>query len=217
MRNISYLLTILILSISCNSNERISREVFEDVNRSMEVKKLNESQILDAAMKWGEEISNAAQTELISTLQKAIEEQGVADAVSFCNIEALPILSKVSEKYHVQIRRASKDYRNPDDKPKDYEMNILDAYAYNAEEGIKNEPNIQKLENGEVLLFTKAIQIPNSLCLNCHGTPKEDISDATLRVIDELYPEDEAKGHKIGDLRGMWSIRIPRSEVIKKL
>jgi hypothetical protein len=32
-----------------------------------------------------------------------------------------------------------------------------------------------------------------------------------------LYPEDKAIGHKIGDLRGMWSIRIPKKEVVKKM
>ncbi|MCH7411771.1 DUF3365 domain-containing protein [Belliella sp. DSM 111904] len=217
MIKLSCLVFFVILLTACNSNERISKEVFEDVNKSMKVKKLNESQILDAAMKWGEQISNAAQTELISTLQKAIEEKGVEGAVSFCNIEALPLLSKLSDQYNVQIRRASNDYRNPEDQPKAYEVDILDAYAYNTEQGIKNESNVQKLENGEVLLFTKAIQIPNGLCLSCHGVQGEEISSSTLKILDEYYPEDKAKDHKIGDLRGMWSIRIPRAEVIKKL
>ncbi|SNS58963.1 Protein of unknown function [Belliella buryatensis] len=217
MKKIFYLLLFSTTVWACNSNERISKEVFDDVNRSMEVKKLSESQIIEEAMNWGEEISSEAQTQLIGALQNAIAENGVQEAIRFCHVEALPILSEVSEKYNVAIRRASSDYRNPEDQVRDYEEVILDAYAYNAENGIKNEPNIQKLDNGDVLLFTKAIQIPNSLCLNCHGEPGKDITDETLKVINELYPEDKAKGHKIGDLRGMWSIRLPRAEVIKRL
>ena len=217
MKKIFYLLFVLTAICSCNSNERVSKEVFDDVNRSMKVKKLSESQILEEAMKWGEEISTEAQTQLIGALQNAIAEKGVEEAIRFCNVQALPILAEVGDKYNVSIRRASNDYRNPEDQVKDYEAEILDAYAYNTENAIKNEPNIQKLDNGEFLLFTKAIQIPNSLCLNCHGEPGKDITEETLKVIDELYPDDKAKGHQIGDLRGMWSIRLPRSEVIKRL
>lgn len=183
----------------------------------MEVKKLSEVDILEEAMKWGDEISNEAQTQLITALQKAIAEKGIAEAIAFCHVEALPILSEVSQKHNISIKRASTDFRNPLDKPTEDELSILDAYAYNSENDIKNEPNIQKFENGEVLLYTKAIQIPNGLCLNCHGDPETDINKETLEKIQKLYPEDKAKNHKIGDLRGMWSIRIPKAEVIKRL
>lgn len=217
MKKIIFITVVLPFIFACNSNERISKDVFEEVNKSMEVKKLSEVDILDEAMAWGEEISSEAQDQLISTLQKAIAEKGVHEAIEFCNIEALPILQEVSTKHNVSIKRASIAYRNPADKPSEYEAAILDAYAYNAENNIKNEPNIQKLENGTVLLYTKAIQIPNSLCLNCHGEVGKDISEETLGKIENLYPDDKAKGHKIGDLRGMWSIKIPKAEVIKRL
>ena len=150
-------------------------------------------------------------------LQKAISEKGIPEAIDFCNVEALPILSEVGQKYNISIKRASIDFRNPLDKPTEEELPILDAYSYNSENDIKNEPNIQKFENGEILLYTKAIQIPNGLCLNCHGETKTDINEETLDKIQKLYPEDKAKNHKIGDLRGMWSIRLPKAEVIKRL
>nr|WP_041779564.1 DUF3365 domain-containing protein [Belliella baltica] len=217
MKKIIYISIILPFVFSCNSNEKISKDIFEEVNKSMEVKKLSEVEILDEAMAWGEEISSEAQNQLISALQKAIEEKGISEAVEYCNIEAIPMVQELSTKHKVTIKRASFAYRNPTDKPSEDEAAILDAYAYNAENDIKNEPNIQKLENGEILLYTKAIQIPNSFCLNCHGKEGIDISEETLGKIDRLYPDDKAKGHKIGDLRGMWSIKIPKSEVIKRL
>lgn len=217
MKNLVYPFCLLTFLFSCNSNEKISKDIFDQVNKSMEVKKLSEVEILDEAMAWGEEISAEAQNQLVSTLQKAIAEKGVPEAVEFCNVEALPILLEASTKHNVTIKRASIAYRNPADKPSELEAAILDAYAYNAENNIKNEPNIQKLQNGEVLLYTKAIQIPYSFCLSCHGEVGIDISEKTLEKIQRLYPEDKAKGHKIGDLRGMWSIKIPKTEVIKRL
>ncbi|WP_236138600.1 c-type heme family protein [Mongoliitalea daihaiensis] len=209
-----YLISIL---SACGTNERVSREVFEEVNRSMEAKKLSESQIIEVGMKWGEEISTEAQQQLISALQKAIQEKGVAGAVDFCHVQALPILKEVDTKHGVQIKRASVNYRNPLDKPDDTEAVILDAYQYNVEEGIMSEPNIQKVEGGEVFLYTKAILIPNALCLNCHGSPGTDIAPETWKVLQEKYPNDQAINHKVGDLRGMWSIRIPKKEVVKRM
>lgn len=202
---------------SCGPQERISSETFEEVNQSMEVKRLTESEILNEAMVWGDSISNEAQKALVTNLQNAIAVNGIPGAIEFCNIQALPILSDLSEKYGVTVRRASNRYRNPTDQPTTEEKAILEAYEYNAENGNKSDPNIQKFENGEVYLYTKAIVIPGGMCLSCHGEPKSEINEATLQKLTELYPEDKAKGHKVGDLRGMWSIRIPKSEVVKRL
>lgn len=203
--------------VSCGPQERVSKEVFEEVNQNMEVKKLSEAEILEQAMEWGDSISTVAQKELVSQLQNAIAEKGVPGAIDFCNVNALGILQKVSDTYQVSIRRASNRYRNPSDQPIADEQAILEAYEYNAEKDLKSEPNIQKVQNGEVLLYTKPIVIPNGMCLSCHGEAGKEINEETLQKINELYPDDRAKGHQVGDLRGMWALRIPKSEVVKRM
>lgn len=215
-KNFYFFLIILAIS-ACGSNERVSKEVFEEVNKSMEVKKVNEADLMKAALEWGEEISQKAQEELISALQAAISERGFSGAIEFCHVEALPILKEVGERYKVEVRRASNAYRNPIDKPLKEEELILEAFEYNVENNLPTESNIQKLEGGEILHFAKAIKIPNALCLNCHGDPGTEISLETKQKLEELYPNDKATGHKIGDLRGMWSIKIPKKEVIKRM
>ena len=202
---------------SCDSEKKISREVFEEVQRANEVKKVKEADIFNEALKWGEEISTAAQEQLMGTLQETIKAKGVAGAVEFCNVNALPIVAEVGDQYGVVIRRVSHDYRNPVDQPNENEKLLLQAYEYNRENGIKSEANIQPFEDGKILLFTKAITIPGGLCLNCHGDPGNEISEETLLKINQLYPEDKATGHTIGDLRGMWSIVIPSKEVVNRL
>jgi hypothetical protein len=203
--------------VSCGPQERVSKEVFEEVNQNMEVKKLSEAEILEQAMEWGDSISTVAQKELVSQLQNAIAEKGVPGAIDFCNVNALGILQKVSDTYQVSIRRASNRYRNSSDQPTADEQAILEAYEYNAEKDLKSEPNIQKVQNGEVLLYTKPIVIPNGMCLSCHGEAGKEINEETLQKINELYPDDRAKGHQVGDLRGMWALRIPKSEVVKRM
>ncbi|MDG1277088.1 MAG: DUF3365 domain-containing protein [Algoriphagus sp.] len=206
-----------LLICSCGPQERVSKEVFEAVNEKMEVKKLSDFEIVQEAMVWGDSIATEAQVQLISNLQKAIADKGVDGAVEFCNVNATSLLNEVAEKYNVSIRRASNRYRNPADQPNEDEQPLLEAYEYNAENGIKSEPSIQKIENGDVLLYTKAIVIPGAFCLSCHGDPSKEIDSKTLQKIDSIYPNDKAKGHQIGDLRGMWSIRIPKKEVVNRL
>lgn len=203
--------------LACNSEKHVDKQVLEEVNQSMEIKKVSDVDILNKAMEWGGEISAAAQQELMTKLTTALEEKGAAEAVAFCNVEALPSLKKVSDEYGVKIRRVSHDFRNPSDQPDEMEEMLLQAYEYNEENGIESKPNVQELPGGELLLYTKAIKIPGKLCLNCHGEPGKEITEETISKLDELYPEDKAKGHKVADLRGMWSISIPKKEVVKKL
>ncbi len=218
MRNsIIHLIIIFVVFASCGPREQVSKDVFEEVNQAMEVKRLSEAEIIQEALILGDSISLEAQKQLVSNLQKAIAEKGVAGAVEFCNVQASPILKEVSQKYGVEIRRASNRYRNPADQPDEEEKPILEAYEYNVESHLESEPNIQKIQGGETLLFTKAIVIPGGFCLSCHGDPEKDIDAATLEKVNSLYPGDRAKDHKLGDLRGMWSIRIPKKEVVKRM
>jgi len=202
---------------SCNDGKKINRDIVDQVNKANEVKKLSEAEITEHAMEWGNEISMEAQKALMGVLQKAIQENGPENAVGFCNVEALEITKKVADEYNVTIRRVSVKNRNPKNSPNEKERELLDAYAYNKDNNLDNHPNIQKTEDGQVLLYTKAITIPNGLCLNCHGVPDTDIKGPTLEKIQSLYPEDKAINYKVGDLRGMWSIALPKKEVIKDI
>ncbi len=208
---------LLFTLIACDAGKKVDKEQVDRMKKSTEVKKVSEAEIISKALEWGDELSQEAQATLMGALQKAIEERGAAGAVEFCNIEALPLTQSVAEKHGVSINRVSEMNRNPKNAPQAVESPLLEAYAYNAEEGIQNAPNVQKLEDGETLLFTKAIVIPGGLCLNCHGSVGEEIAQDTHEKIQSLYPDDKAVGYKVGDLRGMWSIRIPKKEVVKRM
>jgi hypothetical protein len=217
MKNITTIVLMSVSMLACGPRETISRETFEQVNQSMEVKRLTEVEIIEEAMIWGDSITSKAQSQLMTALHQAIEDEGAAGAVEFCNLNALPIVEEVEDSYQVKIRRVSNRNRNPENLPKPDEKDILEAYEFAAETGEKPDPNIQKLAGGDILLFTKPIVISSAICLNCHGKPDENLEKNTAEKLRELYPQDKATDFKIGDLRGMWSVRIPKSEVVKRL
>jgi hypothetical protein len=98
MKNL-ILLLISILIISCGPQERISKEVFDDVQRNNDVKRITEVAILEEAMVWGDSITQEAQAQLIAQLQQAIEANGHAGAIDFCQVNALPLLKSLETKY----------------------------------------------------------------------------------------------------------------------
>lgn len=217
MKKMTLSVLALMMIIGCGPRERISKETFEQVNEAMEVKRLTEVEILEEAMEWGDSITTEAQAQLISKLQQAITEKGTVGALEFCNLRALPILAEVSGKHQVEIRRVSNRNRNPANIPNEQEAPLLDAYEYSAENGENGKPSIQKIEDGTVFLYTKPIVIPGEFCLSCHGEAGKNMDENTVTKLAELYPLDKAQNHKVGDLRGMWSVRIPKKEVVKRL
>lgn len=56
--------------------------------------------------------------------------------------------------------------------------------------------------------YYKAISIGMPTCLKCHGDKSVEIDPLALKLIAQKYPEDKATGYKIGELRGMWKIKM---------
>ena len=54
----------------------------------------------------------------------------------------------------------------------------------------------------KVFRYMKAIST-GALCLNCHGA---DVSADVTRELERLYPKDAARGFRVGDIRGAFSI-----------
>ncbi|MEP0712814.1 DUF3365 domain-containing protein [Algoriphagus sp.] len=217
MKQLLYFLLPSFLLLACGPQERISKSVFDEVNNAMEAKKLSDAEITQEAMIWGDSISSEAQRQLMERLQMAVAEKGFVGAVDFCHLNANPSIKELNDKHGVSIRRTSLRARNQDNLPTDDELPLLEAYQYNSENNIENEPNIQKIEGGEVLLYTKAIVIPSEFCLACHGDTKSDINEEVLNKINALYPDDLARDFEVGELRGMWSVKLPKKSVVNRL
>src|SRR5690606_18458726 len=157
--------------------------------RANEVKKLNEVDIFNEALKWGEQISREAQEQLDTALEQAMKEKGDTGAVEFCTTLAPAILKDLGGQYGVSIRRLPIDDASLAEQLLEEEKMLLEAYRYNEQNGIKHEPNLQKIEEGAVLLFTKAITVPDGLCLHYPGETGKEISEEALQKKNHLSPE----------------------------
>jgi len=139
-------------------------------------------------------------------LMAGMQTGGPLQAVSVCNTAAEEIARKNSEKNGWLISRTSLKLRNSKNTPNEWEQAVLESFEKRKAAG---EP-ISEIEHAEVVSnngqsefrYMKAIPA-KGLCLVCHG---ENIASELRTKIDQLYPQDQARNYKLGDIRGAFSI-----------
>jgi hypothetical protein len=149
----------------------------------------------------GKRITAEAFALLSKNLAEAIAKDGVPGAIGFCSEKALPLTASVD----ANLRRVSHKARNPKNKADATELEILNAYRAAMKAGKAPEPQFRKHADGSETFFAPIV-LANPLCLKCHGTPGTDIDAQTLAALRRLYPQDEATGFKLGELRGLWRV-----------
>ena len=150
----------------------------------------------------GKKIAQASFKAMSGKLMHAMQEGGVPNALKYCNLEAMPITDSLSKAYGVQIKRTALKLRNPKNKPNTEEFNLLLQFQSDIKLGKNPKPIIMKSGPHSNTFFAPiTIKQP---CLACHG----DVNAETKKLIAEHYPEDKATGFKLGELRGMWSIKF---------
>ena len=156
-------------------------------------------------VKRGKKIALATKKQLGKNLMEAISEKGVAYAVEFCNVQAMPITQKMEKKFNASVKRVSDKNRNPQNEANEQELAFIEKFKLQLENNV--EPNPEIVENKDKVNFYYPI-VTNSLCLKCHGEPKKNINRATFEKINKFYPKDQAVNYTVNEVRGMWHIEF---------
>jgi hypothetical protein len=173
-----------------------------------------DERVEQAALERGGQIASKAQQTLAKHLMQAIGEGGFTNALSVCSDKAMPLTEAVAEENLVSLRRITHQPRNPDDAASPEEMDLIRAFQTVIATSGEVPPPVVLDRDADEIRFYSPIVLNNPLCLNCHGSVTSDIQPATLAMIRELYPNDQATGFKFGELRGMWRIVFPRETLL---
>lgn len=160
----------------------------------------------------GKTIADATYKALSSQLKQALQSGGVEKASGFCNIVALPLTDSLSRQYDAKIKRTSLKLRNPLNAPDSMELTMLKIYDQMSK--MRNPVLVPKiLEKGkDEIQFFAPIPIKNETCLKCHGILGQTMQEEDYAYIKKHYPNDEATGYKMDQVRGMWSITLKRKD-----
>lgn len=141
----------------------------------------------------------------------ALKAGGPVNAIGVCSVKAPDIADVHSTAKGWSVGRTSLKLRNPANAPDAWETKILKDFEDRKAKG----EDITKMEYAEIVQgsggkkefrYMKAIPTAAKPCLACHGGK---ISPQVAAKLDELYPEDKARGYSAGDIRGAFTIRQP--------
>ena len=149
---------------------------------------------------------------LKAELQKGMQDGGPVNALSVCNMTAPGIANTYSVRKGWSVGRTSLKVRNPDNAPDIWEQAVLQEFERRKHAG--EDPGTieyyEKVEQDGEPVFRYMKAIPTAeLCVVCHGTDIDPLVDARIR---ELYPADQARGFRPGDIRGAFTIMQPLTE-----
>jgi len=132
---------------------------------------------------------------LAPALHAALAESPEA-AIEVCNVQAPAIAADVARP-GLAIGRTSHRLRNPANAPEPWMLPFLEEFRTGPPQpGAWRTADLGDGRTG----YVEPIYL-QPMCATCHG---ENVDPALLEKIRELYPEDEAVGFRVGELRGMF-------------
>jgi cytochrome c553 len=162
---------------------------------------------LQANTEEGKNIIKAFVGDLKGELKKGMEQGGAVNAIKVCHTVAPQLSEAHSQMSGWRVARTSLKLRNADNAPDTWEKAVLKEFESRKAAG--EDP--MKLVKAEVVeqngrqVFRMMKAIPTAeVCTKCHGV---DIAEPVAAKLDELYPEDKARGFKAGDLRGAFTLK----------
>jgi hypothetical protein len=165
---------------------------------------------LPQRMKKARSVADNLSAQLLTSLQKAMDAGGPANAMAVCATDAPKIAAEKSAAEQISIGRTSLRLRQPKNAPDAWEKRQLKNFKVRKVAG--EDPatievgEFMKKNGRSVFRYMKAIPTA-PLCLNCHGT---QLAPDVVKKLHALYPKDRATGFAAGDLRGAFTIIAPR-------
>jgi len=162
-------------------------------------------QNLDAYEQEAGQVLQRLRNDMMAEMQKAMKI-GPAAAIGICRHLAPEIAARIQKETGWELRRISLKVRNPANRANDDEQSILLAWETRALSGqpVHTFRTIRMAERDGARAVHLMQAVPMiEACLACHG---KKIDPATMAEIHRLYPEDEAIGYALGEIRGAFSL-----------
>ncbi|RLB67962.1 MAG: DUF3365 domain-containing protein [Deltaproteobacteria bacterium] len=147
-------------------------------------------------------------TELKGELKTALRGGRSVQAISVCSKVAPELAERYSLVPGVQVGRTSERCRNLENRPDRWEKEGLAVLEKRRQQGetLAGMEYWQEVEVDGKRTFRYLRAIPvGSLCLRCHG---EKIGRKQKKALRRIYPEDQAVGYRLGELRGAFTITL---------
>jgi len=165
----------------------------------------------DAWIEQARSLTGEFQATLKGKLVTAMKEGGPPRAIEICNVEAPKIESQITggKAADWTASRTALRIRNPKNAPTDWQKEGLIEIERRISAGEPPDRVDWRGHRGDHFVYMRPIMM-DRLCMTCHG-PLGSIPPTVKTELDRLYPQDEATGFSMGDLRGAFVVTGPRT------
>jgi outer membrane PBP1 activator LpoA protein len=157
------------------------------------------------------EQAEAAALALMQTLggrlTAAVAEEGAAHAIDFCSTVAVPLTDSVAAAHGVAMQRVTMRTRNPANTPDAVDRAALLHFEEALEAGgQQSQSHVVRGTDGRLRYYRPLVTAP--LCVQCHG-PVDGLAPEVARALQSRYPDDQATGYDVNELRGVIRVVAP--------
>jgi hypothetical protein len=160
---------------------------------------------LDSKLAQSRQLSIELQTALAAVLMPAMKNDGPLAAIAVCHEQAPEIAERISLPSDAQVSRTALRVRNSNNQPTPEQRSILEQMLVQLQQDPTVIPESWQTQQDGSQQYMKAI-VMQPQCLACHG---HSVKPDVLAAIQERYPNDQATGFKVGDLRGAFVVSWP--------
>ena len=189
---------------ACNNNNSDQKSTTEDAEK-VDVK--NNGVIQTDYLEEGKQIATSSQSVLGKNLVNAINSGGTTYAVTFCNVEAIPLTDSMAHVLGASVKRVTDKPRNSNNQANESQLALINKMKEDMKDGNAPKPQVVEI-NGKMVGYYGIVT--NAMCVKCHGDKDVDIEPKTYKKIKALYPSDKATGYAVNELRGMWVVEIDK-------
>jgi Protein of unknown function (DUF3365) len=138
-------------------------------------------------------------------LKLGLQAGGPAYAIGVCNVNAPTIAASIGSERGWEVGRTSLRIRNPGNSPDAWERHVLETFEERLISGEKATGmeyyEVVQQNGARVFRYMKAIPTVE-MCESCHGS---DLDKSVKERLRDLYPMDQARGYRAGDIRGAFT------------
>lgn len=148
-------------------------------------------------------LADRFQSELKSRLVAAPADGGPVQAIEVCKADAPTIAARLSAESGAEVARTALRPRNPANAPDADERAVLEDFVAQRAQ----QPDAQAQEHfvsgadGSARYIKAIVTLPP--CLACQGAT---LAEPVRSALEQHYPQDQAIGLAVGDLRGAFII-----------
>lgn len=164
----------------------------------------------EKAMEIGQTAAGKLAKRLQSELMAAMKKGGPSAAVDVCAEKAQLLTEQINRDFSTKgiiVKRTSLKLRNPLNAPDEFETSILKDFSEMKANNEEIRARVTAVDG--TYRFVSPIYV-RGLCTRCHGA-SDKLDPSVKAILAKRYPRDKAVDYTVGDLRGIFSVVIPKS------